>query len=126
MAGFARGALEQRLARAVAKLGYRVPYEPRARYSAAVFLDALRRGLEESDADQPALAVLERIRVSSYFATLGVHYRPELPDPTRDELRQVVTDLKDLDAALTCSQCRKPLWFRRPQSRECECGDLAA
>ena len=126
LAGFARGALEQRLARAVAKLGYRVPYEPRSRHSAAVFLEALRRGLEESDSEQGALTVLERIKVSSYFATLGLHYRPESPDPIRDDLRQVVNDLKDLDAELTCGQCDKPLWFRRPQKRECECGTLVA
>lgn len=126
LAGLARRALEQALAQVMGKLGYRVEYRPRGNHTAFELLESLRRELKDSGSDLGGLRILDEIKGSNYFATLGVHYRPGDPDPTKADLRQLVEDVRKLQEGFTCQSCEKPVWFRRPTERKCECGELAA
>jgi DNA repair exonuclease SbcCD ATPase subunit len=126
LGGLARRALEQALSQVVGKLGYRVEYRPRANHTAFDLLNSLRRELKDAGSDLAKLDILDEIKASNYFATLGVHYRPGDPGPTKEDLRQLISDVRMLKAGLTCDECDKPVWFRRPNARKCECGQLAA
>lgn len=126
LGGIARRALEQALGQVVGKLGYRVEYRPKGNHTAFDLLENLRRELKDSGSDLAELDVLEEIKASNYFATLGVHYRPDAPDPTKEDYRQLIEDVRRLRAGLTCEACEKPVWFRRPNERKCECGQLVA
>lgn len=125
LGGHARRALEQKLSRPVAKLRYKIPFDPGARYTAHDFLGALRSGFAEKN---PALAeseILGRITSGDYMGTRIVHSRPNAPEAGTDELKRLVTDLRDFEALLRCDDCGKPIWWAKtPKGHQCECSKL--
>ena len=129
LGGYARAALEGSLSKPLARLGYRrVRFDPKARFTALDFLAGLRKGFEEAGsplADAPALS---RIAADNYMTTSLVHKRPGVPEPTTEELRRLVADLKELHDALRCDTCGKPVWHAGllDGTHQCKCGALRA
>lgn len=127
LGGLARAALEQGLSRPLAKLGYKIAYDPAQRYTAFDYLHALRAGLRDAGSPLADLAVLGRMDTAQYTATRAVHWRADLPEPTADDLRRLVDDLRELDSGLRCANCNKRPWFNENQNGwQCECGQLRA
>lgn len=127
LSGLARQALEESLARPLRKLGYPIRYDPVGRFAAGELLTALRAGLSHAGASLGS-AVLNRIQADSYMTTLGVHYRPGMPDPSVDDLSRVVEDLRDLESEFTCGECQQAVWSVTTSSghHRCGCKKLAA
>jgi hypothetical protein len=127
LGGLARRALEEALARPVRELGYEIRYDPQLRHTAHDFLRALRGGLKRQDSHLTDLPVLRRIEMGNYMATLGVHYRPNLAPPTSDELRALLEDVRELQAAFRSSSCHTPVWAASTKTgHQCGCSALAA
>lgn len=128
LGGFARAALEGALSRPLMKLGYReLHYDPRQRFTAHDFLIGLQSGLKKANSPLAELTVLNRMGAGNYMATTLVHRRDGAQEPTRDDLLRLVDDLRELEAGLVCTECKKPVWhLSNGNGRQCECGTLKA
>jgi hypothetical protein len=127
LGGLARFALEQGLSKPLMKFGYKIPYDPTQRYTAYDYLRALWGGLREARSPLAELPVLTRMDTANYMSTRAVHWRPDLPEPTTDDLRRLVEDLRELDDGLTCEACGKRPWFNENRNgHQCQCGQLQA
>ena len=128
LGGTARQALESSLSRPVARLGYKVVYDPHRPPTAWELLRALRAGLKENRSELAEDAVLGRIEASNYITNLSVHYRPDRFSPTSDDLQVLLDDLDQLDDLFRCSDCGKAVWASETQkgTHHCGCASLAA
>lgn len=128
LGGYARAALEGGLSRPLMKLGYReLRYDPKGRFSAHDFLMGLRGGLKRAESPLAELDVFDRMGGANYMATSLVHRRDGALEPTRDDLLRLAKDLRELEEALVCDECGKPVWYlSNDSSRQCECGALKA
>jgi DNA repair exonuclease SbcCD ATPase subunit len=127
LGGHARKALELSLSRAVDKLGYKIPYDPAARYTANDLLQALAAGLKEKKSSLAGVDILDRIDTAGYMTTRAVHMRPDAPEASIDDLKRLVADVIELEEALRCADCNEPAWFARSKKgNQCKCGKLTA
>lgn len=128
LGGLARAALEQGLTLPLEKLGLELRYDPHARYGAHEYLVALRRGLRTRSSPLADLPVLRRMEAENYVVNVGAHDRPADPGITSEELRRLVDDLTELDAAFTCSACGERVWaatLNHGRRHQCRCSALA-
>jgi hypothetical protein len=127
LGGDARRALEQALAVPVEKLGYEMRYDPQYRHTGYEFLRALRKGLDRNNPELAKDPIFRRMESANYMASLGAHYRPDIPPVTRDDLYYLVADLERLAEVFCCDTCGRPAWDAEVKGKhQCRCSALAA
>jgi len=124
LGGLARIALERSLSRPLEKLGLPIRFDRRGLHSAAEYRDALEKGLKAHGSKLRELPVLARMKAQSYLVNVGAHDRQADPNLSTDDLLHLVDDVRSLDEAFICTDCRKAAWHaqRGFNSYQCHCG----
>jgi len=127
LGGLARFALERALSRPLERLGLPIRFDRRSLYSAPEYLDALQKGLADRGSPLKDMPVLARMKGESYLVNVGAHDRQADPSLSTEDLRQMVTDLRELERAFICPDCQRPVWETRKgfDSFQCACSKLA-